>query len=168
MHTNGQSGSEGAGGAPDGLRSDLLKVAKRLSLRLGHVAVAALVAVVASFVAVASQPTAQETSTQTSTETAAPVITSVLVDVAQQMLTINGVNFGTTAPTVSLALTPMTVTTPTTATQVQATLSTLSTLSAGTYRVVLQRSDAVTADFPVTIGAVGPPGPAGVSVPVYQ
>ena len=44
----------------------------------------------------------------------------------------------------------MTVTTPTTATQVQATLATLSTLAAGTYRLVLQRSDMAVADIPVT------------------
>jgi hypothetical protein len=113
--------------------------------------------------AVVSQSTAQVTTTAP-----APLITSVQVDLAQQMLTINGTNFGATAPTVSLALTAMTVSAGTTATRVQATLSTLSTLTPGTYRLVLQRSDSVVADFPVTIGAVGPPGPAGSSIPVYQ
>ena len=147
-----------AGGVPD----DLRKVAQRMGRSTAHISVVVAVAVAVAAVVVSGRPAAQETLAAT------PLITSVQVDLAQQMLTINGLNFGTTAPTVSLALTPMTVTTPTTATHVQATLSTLSTLAAGTYRVVVQRSDAVTADFPVTIGAVGPPGPAGVSVPVYQ
>ena len=129
----------------------------RSSAMFAALAVALVVA------AVASRSTAQEKTTS-----AAPVITSVQVDLTQNMLTINGTNFGTTAPTVSLALTAMTVNTGATATQVQATLSTLSTLTPGTYRLVLQRSDMVVADFPVTIGAVGPPGPAGSSIPVYQ
>ena len=125
-----------------------------------------MVAAVAAMLVVAAvvgRSTAQETAT-----TPAPLITSVAVNLAQQTLTINGTNFGATAPTVSLALTAMTVSEGATATSVQATLSTLSTLAAGTYRLVLQRSDSVVADFPVTIGAVGPPGPAGSSIPVYQ
>lgn len=142
-------------------------MAQRVSRRTVHLVVAVGIAVSVTAVAVSSRPAAQETVTQ-ETAAAAPVITSVQVDLSQQMLTVNGLNFGSAAPTVSLALTPMTVSTPTTATQVQATLATLSTLSAGTYRLVLQRSDKVAADFPVTIGAVGPPGPSGVSVPVYQ
>ena len=123
-------------------------------------AVAAVLLVAALF----SRSTAQEVPPIAGT----PVITSVQVDVAQQMLTINGVNFGAQAPTVSLALASMEVATPATDSLVQATLATLSTLAPGTYRLVLQRADAVMADFPVTIGAVGPPGPPGLSVPVYQ
>ena len=130
-----------------------------------HVGAAALVAIVIAVVAVSIRPAAGESSADA---VSPPVITSVQVDLAQQTLTVNGVNFGASAPTVSLALTPMTVATPTTASLVQASLSTLATLKPGTYRLVLQRSDSATADLPVTIGAVGPPGPAGSSIPVYQ
>ena len=79
-------------------------------------------------------------------------------------LTINGFNFGTEAPTVTLALSALTVLTPTSATSVQATLP---TLLPGTYLLVLERTDDQRmAVFYLTLGAVGSAGPPGPSV--YQ
>ena len=97
---------------------------------------------------------------------AAPLIASAQVSADQATLTLTGLNFAATAaeggegvpPSVSLALTPLPVTA-SSATWVTATLP--SPLNAGTYLLVLQRSDAEAATFYVTVGAVGPQGPAG-------
>ena len=62
------------------------------------------------------------------------------------------------SPSVSLAPIPLPVTA-SSATWATATLP--SPLNAGTYLLVLHRSDAEAATFYVTVGAVGPQGPAG-------
>ena len=99
-----------------------------------------------------------------------PLIASAQVSADQTTLTVTGLNFlppppaiplpGTTAvpPTISLALTQMTVTAAS-ATSVTATLP--GALAAGTYLLGLVRSDQEVAVFHLTIGAIGPAGPAG-------
>ena len=100
---------------------------------------------------------------------AAPLIASAQVSEDQATLTITGLNFATapaengdagpaTPPGVSLALTPLPVTA-SAATSVTATLP--FPLAAGTYLLLLSRSDEQAATFYVTVGAVGPRGPAG-------
>ena len=89
---------------------------------------------------------------------AAPLIAGVHVDTAQQTLNILGLNFGD-APQVSLALSPLTVIPPSTSTTV---VTDRPPLPAGTYLMVLERSDGATSNFfYLTLGAVGPQGPAG-------
>ena len=98
---------------------------------------------------------------------AAPLIASAQVSADQTTLTLTGLNFAVlestdgALPSVSLALTPLPVTA-SSPTLVTATLP--SPLEAGTYLLLLQRSDAEAATFYVTVGAVGPqglPGQAG-------
>ena len=97
-------------------------------------------------------------------ELTAPLIASAQVSGDQATLTVSGLNLvagsaGAVAPpAVSLALTPLPVTA-SSATSVTATLP--FPLGAGTYLLVLSRSDRRAATFYVTIGAVGPRGPAG-------
>ena len=99
---------------------------------------------------------------------AAPLIASAQVSADQTMLTLTGLNFAAAAaeggegvsPGVSLALTPLPVT-GSSATWVTATLP--SPLNAGTYLLLLQRSDEEAATFYVTVGAVGPQGPTGLA-----
>ena len=112
--------------------------------------------------------------------TTTPLIASAQVSADLTTLVITGLNFatppsgtdapGTTpaAPTVSLALTPLPVTA-SSATSVTATLP--AALGAGTYLLVLTRSDRELAIFYLTIGAVGPqgvPGTAGPAGPAGQ
>ena len=95
---------------------------------------------------------------------AAPLIASAQLNADQTTLTLTGLNFAATGggegvpPSVSLALTPLPVTA-SSATWATATLP--SPLNAGTYLLVLQRGDEEAATFYVTVGAVGPPAPAG-------
>ena len=97
---------------------------------------------------------------------AAPLIASATVSADQATLTLTGLNFAAAAtegadgapPSVSLALTPLPVTA-SSPTAVTATLP--SPLEAGSYLLLLSRGDDQAAAFHVTIGAVGPPGPAG-------
>lgn len=98
------------------------------------------------------------------TPTAAPVIASALVSADQTTLTITGLNLATTTggnagvPSVSFALTPL----PVAASSVTLVTATLpASLQAGTYLLLLSRSDGEAAAFYVTVGAVGPQGPAG-------
>ena len=100
----------------------------------------------------------------------APLIASAQVSGDQTTLTLTGLNFAAAAgestdgvlPSVSLALTPLPVTA-SSPTLVTATLP--SPLEAGTYLVLLQRTDDQAATFYVTVGAVGPQGPAGPASP---
>ena len=101
-----------------------------------------------------------------------PLIASAQVSADQSTLTISGLNLLTAGtagtPSVSLALTPLPVT-GSSATSVTATLP--SPLGAGTYLLLLSRSDQRVATFYVTVGAVGPqgpPGPEGVGGSVWQ
>ena len=100
---------------------------------------------------------------------AGPLIASAQVSEDQTTLTVTGLNFAPAPaangdaglaprPGVSLALTPLPVTA-SAATSVTATLP--SPLAAGTYLLLLSRSDEQAATFYVTVGAVGPRGPAG-------
>ena len=95
---------------------------------------------------------------------AAPLIASAQVSEDLATLTVSGLNLvtgsteATAPPSVSLALTPLPVTA-SSATLLTATLP--SPLGAGTYLLLLSRSDEQATAFYVTIGAVGPVGPAG-------
>ncbi len=109
---------------------------------------------------------------QANSQTApAPIITDVRVDNTAMTLTINGVNLADEGtPTVTLAMTPLTVM-PATATSV---VTNLPLLDPGTYLQALTRSgDGEGAVFYLTVGAVGPqepegpPGPALPSVSAY-
>ena len=102
----------------------------------------------------------------------APLIASALVSTDLTTLTITGLNLASSSagnggeafPSVSLALTALPVTA-SSATLVTATLP--ASLQAGTYLLLLSRSDGEAAAFYVTVGAVGPQGPAsppGVAV----
>lgn len=109
---------------------------------------------------------------QTGSSSTVPLIASAQVSADQSTLTISGLNLVTAGtegtPSVSLALTPLPVT-GSSATSVTATLP--SPLGAGTYLLLLSRSDQRVATFYVTVGAVGPqgpPGPAGVGGSVWQ
>ena len=105
----------------------------------------------------------------------APVITGAQVSADGSSLVITGERFvvaptetegeetGTPAsPSVSLALTPLTVS-DSSATSATATLPSM--VEAGTHLLVLTRSDAQMAVFYLTTGAVGPQGSAGVAGP---
>ena len=107
---------------------------------------------------------------------AIPLIASVQVSADLSTLTISGLNLVTAgvagtsgaAPNVSLALTPLPITA-SSATVVTSTLP--SGLGAGTYLLLLSRSDGQAATFYVTVGAVGPqgpPGPTSVGGSVWQ
>ena len=123
---------------------------------LGSAVVAGVVVVWAAGSAVAVVAAPQEL--------ASPLIASAQVSADQTTLTLTELNFANAentagaSPSVSLALTPLPVTV-SSPTLVTALLP--SPLEAGTYLVLLQRSDAAAATFHVTVGAVGPPGPAG-------
>lgn len=92
---------------------------------------------------------------------ALPFITDVRVDVPNETLTINGLNFGDSVPNVSLALTPLAVLPGATPNAVQAVLP---NLDPGTYLLVVERTDMLGAGlFYLTAGAVGPAGPVGPS-----
>ena len=100
----------------------------------------------------------------------APLIASAQVS-GDQTLTLTGLNFAAAAgestdgvlPSVSLALTPLPVTA---SSPTLVTATTPAPLEAGTYLVLLQRSDDQAATFYVTVGAVGPEGPAGPASPL--
>ena len=81
---------------------------------------------------------------------AAPLIASAKVSADRATLTVGGLNFGADAPSVSLALTPLPVTA-SSATSVTATLP--ASLEAGTYLLLLTRSDREAAAFYVTVDA---------------
>ena len=84
----------------------------------------------------------------------APLIASAQVSADRATLTIGGLNFGDpagSAPTLSLALTPLPVTA-WSATSVSATLP--ASLEAGSYLVLLVRGDQQAAAFHVTVDAV--------------
>ena len=88
----------------------------------------------------------------------APIITDVRVDNAAMTQTINGINLSDGTPTVTLAMTPLTVIAAT-ATSV---VTDLPALDPGTYLLALTRSgDEAGAIFYLTVGAVGPQGPEG-------
>ena len=99
-----------------------------------------------------------------------PLITSAHAQVSadQPTLVLNGLNLvatatdteslGTTTPSVSLRLTTLPVTA-SSATAVTATLP--GALGAGTYLLMLTRSDSEIAVFHLTIGTAGPPGEPG-------
>ena len=102
-----------------------------------------------------------------------PVIASAQVSADLTTLAISGVNFtgtfpdsenegdvSTTVQSVSLALTSLTVT-DSSATSATAALPTA--LEAGTYLLLLTRSDGEMAVFYLTIGTTGPQGPAGAA-----
>ena len=101
----------------------------------------------------------------------APLIASAQVSGDQTTLTLTGLNLAAAAgestdgvlPSVSLALTPLPLTA-SSPTLVTATLP--APLEAGTYLVLLQRSGDQAATFYVTVGAVGPQGPAGAASPL--
>ena len=91
-----------------------------------------------------------------------PIITDVRTDNTAMTLTINGFHLADAIPTVTLAMTPLTVTAGT-ATSV---VTNLPVLDPGTYLLALTRStDGAGAVFYLTVGAVGPPGPAGLAGP---
>ena len=88
----------------------------------------------------------------------APIITDVRVDNTAMTQTINGINLADGTPTVTLAMTPLTVIAAT-ATSV---VTDLPVLDPGTYLLALTRSgDDAGAVFYLTVGAVGPQGPEG-------
>ncbi len=88
----------------------------------------------------------------------APIITDVRVDTTAMTQTINGINLADGTPTVTLAMTPLTVIAAT-ATSV---VTDLPVLDPGTYLLALTRSgDDAGAVFYLTVGAVGPQGPEG-------
>ena len=103
-----------------------------------------------------------------------PLITSAHAQVSadQPTLVLNGLNLvatatdtespGTTTPSVSLRLTTLPVTA-SSATAVTATLP--GALGAGTYLLMLTRSDSEIAVFHLTIGTAGPPGEPGAAGP---
>ena len=104
-----------------------------------------------------------------------PLIASAQVSADRTALVISGVNFVVTpsdtedpgtdppaAPGVSLALTTLPVT-ESSATSVTVTLPTV--LDAGTYLLLLTRSDGELAVFYLTVGTVGPQGPSGADGP---
>lgn len=96
---------------------------------------------------------------QANSQTApAPIITDVRVDNTAMTQTINGINLSDGTPTVTLAMTPLTVISAT-ATSV---VTNLPVLDPGTYLLALTRSgDDAGAIFYLTVGAVGPQGPEG-------
>lgn len=116
-----------------------------------------VVAVVATAVAIQVRPTAEAAP--------APLIAGVQVDADSQLLTIQGVNFGEQLSNATLALSPLAVSS-WTATGIVASLP---AYEAGTYLLMLQRTDGVFSnEFHLTIGAIGPIGPAGPQGPVAR
>ena len=91
----------------------------------------------------------------------APIIADVRVDTTAMTQTINGINLADGTPTVTLAMTPLTVIAAT-ATSV---VTDLPGLDPGTYLLALTRGgDDAGAIFYLTVGAVGP-GPQGPEGP---
>ena len=108
------------------------------------------VAVVATAVVIQVQPTAESAP--------APVIAAAQPNSEAQSLTIQGVNFGDALSEVTLGLTPLTVTSWTST----AIVADLPAYEAGTYLLVLKRTDGIFSNsLDLSIGAVGPMGPAG-------
>ncbi len=97
---------------------------------------------------------------------AQPFITDVRVDSASETLTINGINFGDSPPSVHLATMPLRVLSGATQNSVTTVLP---PLDPGTYLLVVERSDIQAAGvFYLTASAVGPSrplGPQGVARP---
>ena len=88
----------------------------------------------------------------------APVITDVRIDDTAMTLTINGFHLANEIPTVTLAMTPLTVISATETSVV----TNLPALDPGTYLLALTDStDGAGAVFYLTAGSVGPPGPEG-------
>ena len=96
---------------------------------------------------------------QANSQTApAPIITDVRVDNTAMTLTINGFDLSDGIPTVTLAMTPLTVISAT----AMSVVTNLPVLDPGTYLLALSRStDGAGGVFYLTVGAIGPQGPEG-------
>ena len=90
-----------------------------------------------------------------------PLITEALVDVEQAALTINGYDFPTSVPEVTLGMTELAVVSATES----AVLTGLPELLPGTYLLAATWTEGVGAMFYLTVGAVGPAGPQGLQGP---
>ena len=90
-----------------------------------------------------------------------PLITEALVDVEQAALTINGYDFPTSVPDVTLGMTELAVVSATES----ALLTGLPELLPGTYLLAATWPEGVGAMFYLTVGAVGPAGPQGLQGP---
>ena len=86
-----------------------------------------------------------------------PLITEALVDVEQAALTINGYDFPTSVPEVTLGMTELAVVSATES----AVLAGLPELLPGTYLLAATWPEGVGAIFFLTVGAAGPAGPPG-------
>ena len=86
-----------------------------------------------------------------------PLITEALVDVEQAALTINGYDFPTSVPEVTLGMTELAVVSATES----AVLTGLPELLPGTYLLAATWPEGVGAIFFLTVGAAGPAGPPG-------
>jgi hypothetical protein len=88
----------------------------------------------------------------------APIITDVRVDNTAMTLTINGFNLSDGVPTVTLAMTPLTVV----SAAATSVVTNLPMLDPGTYLLALtSATDGAGGIFYLTVGAVGPQGPEG-------
>ncbi len=90
-----------------------------------------------------------------------PLITEALVDVETAALTINGYDFPTSVPEVTLGMTELAVVSATDS----ALLAGLPDLLPGTYLLAATWSEGVGAVFFLTVGAAGPAGPPGPQGP---
>ena len=86
-----------------------------------------------------------------------PLITEALIDVERAALTINGYNFPTSVPNVTLGMTELTAVSATES----AVLAELPQLLPGTYLLGATWPEGVAAVFFLTVGAAGPVGPPG-------
>jgi hypothetical protein len=98
---------------------------------------------------------------------AAPVIVSAVLNTASKQITISGTNFmpATTAPTVTLDGTKLTLVSSTT---VKVVAAQPTTLAPGSYLLSVTSSAGTIGTFSMTLGAAGPEGPVGPAGPARR